>query len=613
MRRQISDYAFLSDCHSAALVRGGTIEWLCFPRFDSPSAFASILDPDRGGCFAIEPLGDFRRTRAYEPGTNVLVTKFQGADGSLEILDCLLVQAGEDAAGSDLKPAHALLRRVRCSAGKVTIALRCDPRPDYGRVTPSIVERDGRWLIGAGQDRLVLETDATLARGQTPGLHGRISLAGGDEVCFVLQHAGAPDKLPAPIDVDESISATLDFWRAWSSRLDYDGPYRDAVLRSALVLKGLFYAPTGAILAAPTTSLPEWYGGSRNWDYRYTWLRDSTLTLYALERIGFGEDARRYQRWVERAAAGHADDLRIAYSLDGELVPAERCLDHLAGFRDSRPVRIGNGARDQQQLDIFGELLDVAFFGQKHGHALDHEYWTFLSGVAGYVCDHWREPDQGIWEMRTAPQQFVYSKVLCWVCLNRSVRIAQSLGGQALDQASSEDLGRWRREMERIRHDVLSHGYNSSAGAFVQSYGSTHLDASNLALPVLGFISARDPRMAATIRLTEERLLRHGLVRRYLDVDDGAGGPEGAFLMCSFWLVDALILLGEREKARRYFEALLTCANELGLLSEEFDPESKQMLGNFPQAFSHLGLITSAVNLAGGAPNRRHQAAGSRR
>lgn len=488
----------------------------------------------------------------------------------------------------------------------------CDPRPEYGRVTPPIEQHDGRWRIGTGRDRLILDTNAALEQGNSPGLHGRLSLAAGEERSFVLQHADGSRDLPAQLDVGRAIAETVDFWRSWSSRLEYDGPYRDEVLRSALVLKGLLYAPTGAILAAPTTSLPEWYGGTRNWDYRYTWLRDSTLTLYALERIGFGDDAEAYQRWVERASSGHANDLRIAYSLDAEEVPAERCLDGLSGFRDSRPVRVGNGARDQRQLDIFGELLDVAFFGHKHGHGLDPDYWSFLSGLADYVCDHWREPDHGIWEMRTAPKQFVYSKVLCWVCLNRSVRMAQALGSQAPDrtssgQTSTKKVERWRHEMDAIREDVLRNGYNPSVGAFVQSYGSTHLDASNLALPVLGFISARDPRMASTIRLTEERLRKHGLVRRYLDVDDGISGPEGAFLMCSFWLVDALILLGENEKARRYFEELLKYANDLGLLSEEFDAEQSEMLGNFPQAFSHLALITSAVNLAGGAPNRRHR------
>jgi GH15 family glucan-1,4-alpha-glucosidase len=603
-RRRIRDYAFLSDCHSAALVREGRIEWLCFPRFDSPSVFASILDQDRGGCFAVEPVGDFRCSRAYEPGTNVLITHFQGADGALEILDCLPLRSGADRPGHDPQPSHALVRRLRCTAGRVSVDVTCDPRPNYGQATPRVERHEGRWLFGWGEQRLVLDSEAALSNTTGAGLRARVSLSAGEELSLVLQYAGGSGPLPEPLDIDATISATHAFWRAWSGRLQYDGPYREQVLRSALVLKGLMYEPTGAIVAAPSTSLPEWYGGSRNWDYRYTWLRDSTLTLYALERIGFAEDAHAYRRWVERAASGHARDLRIAFSIDGEHVPPERCLDDLRGFRDSRPVRVGNAARTQRQLDIFGELLDVAFFGHKHVDTLDADYWSFLSGVADFVCDHWREPDHGIWEMRTAPQHYVYSKVLCWVCLDRAERIARA---HNLTTADSQ-VKHWRREMEAIHEDVLRHGYNSSVGAFVQSYGSTHLDASNLALPVLGFIDARDPRMASTIRLTDERLRKHGLVRRYLGVDDGIGGDEGAFLICSFWLVDALILLGEHEKARAYFEELLMHANDVGLLSEEFDAEQEEMLGNFPQAFSHLALITSAVNLAGGAPNRRHQA-----
>lgn len=605
--RRISDYAFLSDCHSAALVREGDVEWLCLPRFDSPSCFGSMLDGERGGSFSMRPRGDFRFSRSYEPATNVLVSRWQGADGCLEVTDCLLVHASSERQAHAVRPYHALMRQARCLQGRVQVDVLCDPRPGFGRSIPELHRRQGRWLIGSGDERLVLDTSAPLSHDDRPGLHGRLALAAGDSAAFVLQYAGGADgEVPAQPDAGDALETTLEFWRRWSSRLQYHGPYRDEVLRSALVLKGLTYAPTGGIVAAPTTSLPEWFGGERNWDYRYCWLRDSTLTLYALERIGYRHEAYAFERWLEHAAQRGPREIRIAYTVDGQEMPPEQQLDWLSGFRESRPVRIGNGARDQTQLDIFGELLDVAFFGDKQGIEISDTYWSFLAQLADFVCEHWREPDCGIWEMRIPPKQYVYSKVLCWVCLNRAVRLAQALGVR-------QPVDRWSHEMDKIREDVLRNGYNPKIGAFVQWYGSDHLDAANLALPIVGFISARDPRMAQTIRLTDERLRKNGLVQRYVGVEDGLSGSEGAFLICSFWLVDALIMLGERKKARQHFEELLAHCNDVGLLSEEFDADSEEMLGNFPQAFSHLSLITSALNLAGGRPNRRHHSESDRR
>ena len=597
---RISDYAFISDCHTAALIAGGRVGWLCLPRFDSPSVFASILDEERGGFFSIEPAGPFRLARTYEPGTNVLTTRFEGAAGILEITDCLPVHDAGVLSGEGA-PYHALLRRVRCLAGRVMVEALYDPRPSYGRPSMARCAEDGRWLIEGDAALLVLDSPLPLVHENDRVLRSAFLLSAGEEASFTLQWCAGSGGGPPPerIDAANAIGTTIDAWRQWSSRLDYEGPYYEEVLRSALVLKGLIYAPTGAILAAPSASLPESLGGKRNWDYRYCWLRDATLTLYALERIGYADEAHAFRRWLERALAGHVDDLHIVYNVLGEEIPPERELPQFCGFGDSRPVHVGNAARDQTQLDVYGELLDAAFFGHKHGVTIDDEYWSLIAALADHVCDHWRDPDHSIWEMRTSPQQFVYSKVLCWVCLNRSVRLANALRRDGRAE-------RWTREMDAIREDVLRHGYNSSMGAFVQAYGSSHLDAANLSFPMLGFIEARDPRMAGTIRLTRERLRKNGLVLRYAGVDDGVGGEEGAFLLCSFWLVDALCMLGERKEARQQFEALIQHCNDVGLLSEQLDIETKHMLGNFPQAFSHQALITSALNLQGGPPNRRH-------
>lgn len=598
--RRIGDYAFLSDCHTAALVREGAVEWLCFPAFDSPSVLASILDPERGGSFAIAPSQSSKISRAYVPETNVLVTRFEGASGTIDLTDCLAIRSTKDETPGEGQALHALVRRVRCTAGAVDIDVTCDPRPDYGHGAPAIEASGSRWLIGDAGARLVLESSIALAQQRAEGLQGHALLKAGEEACFVLRYGGGESRLPDPLDVPAAIEAAVRFWRDWSAQFQYDGVYRDAVLRSALVLKGLMFAPTGAIAAAPTTSLPEWFGGKRNWDYRYSWLRDSTLTLYALDELGYGSDAASFHRWLMQAANDEAADMKIVYSIHAKEIPAEQTLDHLTGFRGSQPVRIGNGARNQKQLDVFGEILDAAFFAHKRGSRVPDDYWEFLVQLANFVCDHWREPDHGIWEMRTEPRQFVYSKVLCWVCLNRAIRMAQERG--------MEPPQRWSEEMDAIHEDVLRNGYNAEVGAFVQSYGSKYLDASNLALPLLGFISATDPRMAATIRLTEKQLMEHGVVLRYRDADDGLEGREGGFLVCCFWLIGALIMLGDLDKARHYFEKMLGYANDVGLLSEEVDGESGDLLGNFPQAFSHLGLITSAVSLNGAPPNRRHLA-----
>ena len=600
-QRRISDYALISDCHTAALIAGGRVAWFCVPRFDSPSVFASLLDRDRGGSFTIQPLGDCRIQRTYDGDTNLLVTRFAGPAGQVEITDCLAVRRREkEGDGIDFEARNVLLRQVRCTAGRVALDVVCDPRPNYACNDPQPRPVGGRWVVDGVEQHLVLDADPPLQLGDGAGLHGRIELSAGQTAGFALHYGGRrrDTALPARLDREAALEQSRHCWQAWSDRLQYRGRYRDAVVRSALVLKALTFAPTGAIVAAPTTSLPEAIGAGRNWDYRYCWLRDSTFTCYALEELAYTQEAYRYRRWLEEAGKRGPAGLRIAYTIDGYEVPPEQQLQHLSGFDGSTPVRVGNDAREQVQLDVYGELMDTAFFATKHGAAIDEAYWSLLSSVAEHVCEHWREPDRGIWEMRIGPQQFVYSKVLCWACLNRALRIARAIGVRAPI--------RWRREMAAIRADVLQHGYNASVGAFVQTYGSTHLDAANLVLPVVGFIKARDPRMASTIHRTQEQLMAGGLVRRYRGIDDGLSGDEGAFLLCTFWLVDALIMLGERRSARHIFERLLALRNEVGLLSEEYDPRTEQLLGNFPQAFSHLGLITSALNLRHGRPDRRH-------
>ncbi len=599
-QRRIDDYALVSDCHTSALIADGSVEWLCTPRFDSASVFAAMLDRQRGGCFALRPPDGYRTERRYEPGTNVLVTRFLSPSGEIELTDCLAVHSQElDTPAADPTPDHALVRLARCTAGRAALDVSFDPRPDYARAMPQLTRQGRRWLAEAAGQRLVLDSPVDLQPGDGSGLRGRLELQAGDQAAFVLHYAATPsdDSWPRPLDGVEAIEQTRRYWRSWCGRLHYDGRYRDLVERSALVLKALLYAPTGAIIAAPTTSLPERIGGKRNWDYRYCWLRDSTFTLYAFEEIGFGEDARKFRRWLENASHDDPAELDIAYTIDAHKMPPEQELSHLRGFDNSRPVRVGNGARDQIQLDIFGELLDAAFFAVKHGIPIDPEYWSLLSALADYVCDHWREPDHGIWELRAQPRQFTYSKVYCWVCLDRAARIARRLGKPAPQ--------RWRKVMDAIRAEVLEKGYDDSMGAFVQAYGSKHLDAANLLLPIVGFIDAHDPRMVSTVRHTEERLSERGFLCRYLDAGDGINGDEGAFTLCSFWLVDVLVMQGERERARRLFERLLHTCNDLGLLSEEYDPSAQRALGNIPQAFSHMGLITSAINLRRGQADRR--------
>ncbi len=538
----ITDYALISDCRSAALVsRDGSVDWLCPRRFDRPSVFARLLD-ERAGHWSLRPAGDARIGRRYLEGTMVLETTFETATGRVALLDAMAV--GPDERGHELGRGSpgVLLRRLRC--------------------------------LGAG-------------------------------VCFTLEHATTSEPVPPPWSqqaAEERIEATIRGWRTWSEiHQAYEGPWRDVVHHSGRVLQALTYQPTGAIVAAPTTSLPEAVGAGRNWDYRYTWVRDASLTLEALWVAACPDEAHRFFAWMAAAAAArvHDDDLQIMFGVGGEHDLTERELGHLAGWRESRPVRVGNGAWKQRQLDVYGELLSAARRLRDQLGSLDRATQDFLVEVADTAADRWEESDQGIWEVRGEPRHFLHSKLMCWVALDSAIELADQLG-------AGDHVERWDGTRRRIREAIETRGWSESAGAFTQSFGSRDLDASALLLPLAGFLPATDPKVRATIdaidsRLTDDR----GLVYRYRS-HDGLEGEEGTFLVCTFWLAQALAEAGEPDRARHKFEQALAYANDVGLLSEEVDPETGALLGNFPQAFSHIGLINAAwaISQAEPAPGR---------
>jgi len=602
MANRIEDYALLSDTQSAALVgRDGSIDWLTFPRFDSAACFAALLGTSDHGRWLIAPAGPVRSVeRRYRPGTLVLETRFTTDEGEVEVIDCMPTR---DEGRLDV------VRLVRGVRGRVAMRLHLTARMDYGSIVPWVTRIDGGLRMVAGPDALTVVSPVRLEPDGWSSV-ATFSVDAGQEVPFDLTWCPSHAPPPDPQDVAESIDRTTRWWQEWSDRCAPFAPYSEAIVGSLTVLKGLTYEPTGGIVAAPTTSLPEAIGGARNWDYRFCWLRDATFTLTSLLDAGYTEEAQSWRDWLLRAVAGRPDDVQIMYGPAGEHRLTELELPWLPGFEGSAPVRTGNGAHGQLQLDVFGEVLDA--FSEGHRELIeDHpEVWTVAQALVQTVQNRWAEPDDGIWEVRSGRAHFTHSKVMAWVALDRAIRIADRMPtGSPIDE--------WKATREQIRREVLAKGVDHR-GVFVQEFGGSALDASLLMIPIVGFLPPDDPRVANTVAAIQAELTHDGLVRRYdpAVTDDGVGGGEGTFIMCTFWLVDVLILQGRIDEAQAIFERLLGLRNDVGLLAEMYDPSAKRMLGNFPQAFSHTALVASGIalsraldpNAAGGPAFRRRAA-----
>jgi GH15 family glucan-1,4-alpha-glucosidase len=582
---RIEGYALIGDCGSAALVgRDGSIDWLCLPRFDSGACFAALLGEPGHGRWLIRPVEPVARSeRHYLDGSLILATTFETADGAVELVDFMRPR----------RRLPQLVRLVRGLRGRVAMSTELILRFDYGAVVPWVerLPEGGLSAIG-GPDMVVLRTPVPL-RGEDLKTVGEFTVEAGETIPFVLSYAPSHQPLPPPVDPVRALHDTEVFWRRWSDRCASAGPWTDVVKRSLVVLKGLTYAQTGGIVAAATTSLPEQPGGVRNWDYRYCWLRDATFTLLALMNAGYYDEARTWRDWLFRAVAGSPDQLQIMYGLGGERRLTEWEVPWLPGFAGSRPVRIGNAAVNQTQLDVYGEVLDALYHAYSHGLPPNQHGDAVGRVVLRHLAKIWDQPDEGIWEVRGPPQHFTHSKVMAWVAFDRAVKVLERSG------STGRALPRWRQVRDRIHEDVCSKAFDPDLGSFVQAYGSKALDASLLLLPLVGFLAPTDPRMIGTVKAIERRLIVDGLVCRYDtgEVVDGLPPGEGAFLACSFWLADNFILQGRMTEARELFEHLLALRNDVGLLAEEYDPRLGRQLGNFPQAFSHVALVNTAFNL----------------
>ncbi|RBM18413.1 glycoside hydrolase family 15 [Streptomyces sp. PT12] len=610
----IEDYGLLSDRHSAALVdRDGSVDWLCFPRFDSDAVFGALLDAHAGN-WAIRPTAPARTERRYVPGTMALCTEFTTPTGIVALTDALATGSADDPHALGAHAPHVLVRHVRCDAGESEVTVDFRPRPGYGLGPPGLILSEGGIVTRSADGVLVLSSPLPLAPqpGAEPaGALARTTLREGDELWFGLgwdPPTAEPRDAYSADELAELMNRTLESWRAWSRLHErYRGPWSALVHHSGRVLQALTYQPTGAIVAAPTTSLPETPGGARNWDYRYAWVRDAAFTMDALWVAACTDEGEQFFTFMTEAATGapSGEQLQIMYGIGGEHNLDERQLDHLAGWGGARPVRVGNDAWSQPQLDVYGELLDTAarFADQLAGAA--PALGTFLLGLADAAAEAWDRPDHGIWEVRGEPRHFLYSKLMCWVALDRAIALADRLGDRLGDRpgGTEERAAGWRRSADEIRAAIEERGWSERAGAFTQSFGSDVLDASALMLPITGFLPGDDPRVLATVDAVSRDLTdRRGLVRRYRtgsgEGADGLAGEEGSFLLCTFWLSQAQAMAGRTDEARDTFERAASHANDLALLAEQVAPDSGRMLGNFPQAFSHIGLVNAASQIA---------------
>ena len=582
---RIEDYALIGDCETAALLsRDGSIDWLCWPDFSSGACFAALLGTAEHGSWRIAPAGEvLRSTRRYLPQTMVVETIVETKDGAVQLLDFM-----------PPRETHSrVIRRVHGLHGKVAMRMDLAIRFDYGRTTPWVTMRKGELRAVAGPDMLVLHTDAQL-RGEDLRTVSEFTVRAGKTMDFTLTYTSSLGEMPQPPKVEKALEQTIRFWTEWMAQSSFRGRDQEAVDRSLLTLKALTYKPSGGIIAAPTTSLPERIGGERNWDYRYCWLRDTSFTLLVLMQAGFEEEAIAWRRWLLRAIAGAPDNPQALYGIRGERILNEWTADWLPGYEGSKPVNIGNGAVGQFQLDLYGEVASALVRTPAAETDIRVDATALQARLIDHLCKVWPEPDEGIWETRGGAQHFVHSKVMAWVALDRAINHHERYDGGG-------DVKRWRKNRDLIREQVLEKGFNRDLNSFTQAYGSTELDASCLYLVLVGFLPPTDPRIIGTVDAIQKYLMKDGLVQRYNPAtsDDGLTGGEGSFLACSFWMASNLHLIGRETEAREFFEKLLALTNDLGLISEEYDSVAKRMLGNFPQALSHIALVHTALTLSG--------------
>jgi GH15 family glucan-1,4-alpha-glucosidase len=587
----IGGYALIGNMQAAALVGlNGSIDWCCLPCFDSPAVFCKILDVEKGGEFRISPRGKHTHSRAYMGTTNVLKTSHATESGKYHLIDFMPVSSAPPGSAKPQSKHPSICRRIEGAEGECDVEIVFRPTFDFARATTVTEIRDTQVHAHAGDISLVLHSTVPFTEFERGGTCGRGRIKKGERIDFFLQCGTSAEDYADPLGkFDALLQETLDYWETWANKCTYHGKHRDLVQRSLLVLKLLTYAPSGAIVAAPTTSLPEHIGGVRNWDYRYTWIRDSALILRALMETGYHSESMQFFSWLKDLCINDRE-LQIMYTISGDPHLPEVLLEHLEGYRNSHPVRVGNAAALQKQLDIYGEMLDALHYCYTSMHMQGKDILHLTRKLANLAAARWREPDSGIWEVRGGDRHYLYSKLQCWVALDRAVKLVTGLG-------IGDEVEYWQKTRDEIRHAILTEGYNDEMGAFVQAFDVQVLDASALTIPLLGFLPSDDPRVCSTTDKISELLSVDGLVYRYLN-DDGLPGGEATFALCSFWMVDNLVLRGQTQQARELFEKIIGYANDVGLFAEEFEPSSGELLGNFPQGFTHLALVHSAVRLA---------------